>query len=374
VRIVVDRAAFLKAAQTCESVTPKRDVKPVLQHLKLVADEGGGCTLSATDLEVGVRLNFTGVKVDGPGECMLPAALVVQIFGAAQDDELTVAADGDRFTVTGASTEFEHPTEAVDHFPDVPAFDKAAYHEVQADALGLAIRRTVPFVAATEHLRFGATTGVAWDVVVDSATLVATNGRHMAVVAVPATKHGKPKGKEGVSSVPAKAMRLLARLVGDEGTVRFAFTPNDACFATDVATVTSRLVEGRFPSWKNVIPGKAAGEFGLAAGVLLDAVKAAAVMTTEETKRLTADFAAGRLTLAGRRGNSGRSKVELPIDYKGKPLKAAYDHKSLALLLGLFDRELELKVGLAGKDGPVVFRAGDDTTCVVAAMADNEGN
>src|SRR5262249_32317880 len=149
------------------------------------------------------------------------------------------------------------------------------------------IRRTIFSVAAAEHARFGATTGVLWELEGDKARLVATDGRRLALSDGPATAHGEHSTKGQMPVVPAKAMTLLGRNRHEpDELVRVSFRPNEVLIKSERAMIYGRLVEGRFPNYKQVLPQKATLKVPLTVGPFHTAVRQAAIMTDEESKRV----------------------------------------------------------------------------------------
>src|SRR5438876_7483954 len=125
-KIVCHREGLLSACQLASTASASRDVKPILKNLKaVVADDR--CTLMATDLELGIRLEVRGIKVDEPGEALLPTARLIAILRESADEEMTIEAGQDACTVRGATAEFEMPGEDVAAFPDIPAFTEEKY-------------------------------------------------------------------------------------------------------------------------------------------------------------------------------------------------------------------------------------------------------
>src|SRR6516162_9117721 len=90
-KVLCQREGLLSAFQLASVAVPARDLKPVLRNLKAIAD-GDKCTLLATDLELGIRLEVRGIHVEEPGEALLPAARMLAILREATDDELSVEA------------------------------------------------------------------------------------------------------------------------------------------------------------------------------------------------------------------------------------------------------------------------------------------
>src|ERR1700730_217760 len=109
-KAVCHREGLLAACQLASVAVPSRDVKPILKNFKAVVD-GDRCTLIATDTEVGIRMEVRSVKVDEPGEAILPAARLLAILREATDEELTIEANHEGSVVRGQSNEFEMPGE-----------------------------------------------------------------------------------------------------------------------------------------------------------------------------------------------------------------------------------------------------------------------
>src|SRR5260221_2587806 len=158
-KIVCHREGLLAGCQLASAAVAARDVKPVLRNIKAIVDNDR-CTLMATDLEIGIRLEVRGIKVEEPGDALLPTSRLIAILREATDEEMTIEASPEKCIVRGNTNEFDMPGEDPSAFPDVPAFAEEKYHEVTAGVLRERIKRT-SFAAATEGQgRFGASAGV----------------------------------------------------------------------------------------------------------------------------------------------------------------------------------------------------------------------
>src|SRR4051794_7766129 len=255
-KIICHREGLLAACQVAGAAIAARDVKPVLRNLKAVVDDDR-CTLMATDLELGIRLEVRGIRVEEPGEALLPTSRFVSILRESTDEEMTVEAGPDACRVVGSSNEFDMPGEDPAAFPDVPTFDQEKYHELTAGVLREMIRRTLFAAATGEQLRYGATTGILWELDGESASLIATDGRRLALAKGQAAVVGEHSTKGTTPVVPAKAMSLLERNLSEpEEKVRISFRTNEVLMKTERAMVYSRLVEGKFPDWRRAMPQK----------------------------------------------------------------------------------------------------------------------
>jgi DNA polymerase-3 subunit beta len=198
------------------------------------------------------------------------------------------------------------------------------------------IRRTI-FAAASEHARY-AMNGVLWELEGETARLVATDGRRLALASGSAVPHGGHDTKGQTHVVPSKAMQLLERNLQDaDERVKVCLQPNEALFKTERAMIYSRLVEGRYPPYRDVFPKKQTAKVPLVAGPFHAAVRQAAIMTDEESKKVVFSFAKKKLTMQARGPATGRSKVELPLEYDGKELSISFDPKFLTEMLRVLD-------------------------------------
>src|SRR5260370_21599398 len=206
------REGLLSAFQVVNAAVPSRDLKLILQNVKAIAEEDR-CTLLATDLELGIRLEVRGMRVEEPGEALLPDQRTIAMLSESTDEELSIDANPQACLIRGQLNEFEMGGEDPKGFPDVPVFSTDKYHELPAGMLREMIRRTI-FAAATENPRY-AVTGVLWELHEDNARLVATDGRRLAVIQGPAGDHGGQHTQGQTPVVPTKAMALLERNLQD---------------------------------------------------------------------------------------------------------------------------------------------------------------
>jgi DNA polymerase-3 subunit beta len=325
----------------------------------------------ATDLELGLRLEVRGIKVEEPGEALLPTSRLISILREATDEEMTIEAGPDACVVRGNTNEFDMPGEDPAAFPDVPAFAETTYHEMTAGVLRDMIKRTI-FAAATEgQVRFGATTGILWELEEERFALIGTDGRRLALMQGTAQPEGGHSTKGQMPVVPSKAMLLLERnLTEPDEKIRISIRPNEVLMKTERAMIYSRLVEGRFPNYKAVIPQKSTHHVPLTVGPFLSAVRQAAIMTDEESKRVRFQFAKKKLTLRAQGAESGQSRVELPIEYDGKGLEINFDPKFLVDMLRVLEPDAQLTLDMTDGSAPAVFRQEPNYLYVIVPLVE----
>jgi len=365
-KLQCQRTELLAAVQLAAAAVPTRDHKPVLRNLK-VAVNLERCSLLATDLELGFRLEVGGLIVEEPGEVLLPAKRVLDILRETSDESLSIEATDQACFVRGLNTEFEMSGEDPACFPEVPVFTEDQYHGIGAGTLREMIRRTI-FATATEQVRY-ALQGVLWELEGETARLVATDARRLAMVEGPAVPHGGEDTKDVNHVVPTKAMHLLEKnLRNPEEKVRVILRPNEALFKTAHATVYSRLIDGRYPTYREVIPKKPKAKILLAIGPFLTSIKQAAIMANDESRKVAFSFAKTKLTLEASEVAGGRSKVEMPIDYSGKTIEIAFNPQCLTDMLRALDDQDQPTLELTDGKSPALFRCGDCYLYVVMPL------
>ncbi len=370
-RAYVARQEFLEACQAAMPAVPSKAVKPVLQSIKLVAGEGR-CVLSATDLEIGVRVDAESVEIHEPGVCLLPAAKMLEILKESRDVHLWIVADDATVMVTSdeSALEFVLPTEAAEAFPEVPQMGEGGHHTVNAEMLSSLVKRTV-FCCADDAQRYSMQ-GVRWAFGAGGhLTLVATDGRRLAIATGVAAAVGDSK-QSSDAVVPAKAMTMLAKLVAggdDADDVKFRLSPNEALFSAPGVTLYSRLVEGRFPDWKAVMPKETPKHVVTAkVGALLQATRQASVMADEDSARVTLTFSADNLTLEAKPAGGGRSHVKTQVEYKGDGVTANLNPEYLIELLRVLPADADVVVEMKDGGNPVVFKCGEDFTSLLMPL------
>jgi DNA polymerase-3 subunit beta len=366
-KIICHREAFLSACQLASTAVPSKDVKAVLRNIKAHADEMR-CNLFATDLELGLRLDVGGVEVIKPGKALLPAEKIIAILREAREDQLEIESTSDGLTIKGKKLRFELPYEDPEQFPDVPEFGEDMWHEIRAGDLREMIRRTV-FSCATESARY-TMTGVLWELESEEARLIATDGRRLALAQGPAKSIGGHTTGTNGPVVPSKTLGVLDRnLTDDDEIVKIKVGTNEIFFRTDCSVLYSRLIEGRYPDYRAILPKTAAIKLTVSAGGLLSGVRQASIMSDDETKRLNFHLESGQITFEAQAALGGKSKIEMAVDYDGEEISTSFNPQFLIDMLKAMPPEAELQMELSSPGKPVLFRAGSSYIYLVMPMS-----
>jgi DNA polymerase III subunit beta len=309
-KIQVAVREFLEAFRLAAAAAPKSSAKPILQNVKLTTTGEGVVTLTGTDLETGVIANVDAT-VSRSGPALLPAQRMRDILVATDSSTLDIELDAKGLlTITGERSRYTLPTENASDFPAVAAFTDERYYEVRGSRLASLIRRTA--FATNEESQRNALGGVLLEMNGHTITAVATDGRRLAKMEADTVDVGGCPTPTGQTIVPPKVFSVLGDLQPDD-CVQIAVRANDILIRAPRATIYSRLIEGRFPDWRNVMPQKLDTRIELPVGALAAAVRQAAICTSGESRGVEFSFAAGMLVLSAEAADVGKTHIELPI-------------------------------------------------------------
>jgi DNA polymerase III subunit beta len=363
------RPSLISAFQVVSGVVPSRTTKDVLKNIKLaVAD--GKATLIGTDQEVGIRYELSGVETDSAGDALLPTQRVLAILREFTEDRVEIEVNEQTLWLRSGSSEFQLAAENPDEFPPVAEFEDRSYFKIDSRRFREMIHRT-EFATDVESTRY-ALGGVLleYDPESRTLTLAATDSRRLAIVKSSCQSEGDASTADQAPVIPAKAMKLIERSLSDEEEdVLLAIRGNDAVIKSSQSTIYCRLVDGRFPDYKNVIPHDPGHTIDLTVGPFYSAVRQAQIVTNEESRGVDFHFGNGQLKLISKAADIGESKVEMPISFDGAELVITFDPRYVADFLRVLGSEQHVRLELIDDENAAVFRTDDDYTYVVMPLS-----
>lgn len=368
-KINCDRESMAAAFQLAAGVAPSRSPKEILQNVKLTVTKGMA-VLTATDMEVGIRIHVDeGVDVEQEGSALLPVARSGAILRESTDERLTIETDESGILITGQHSRFQLPSANPDEFPHVEGFEETAYHKIGTRLFRELVRRTV-FATDSESSRY-ALGGVLLEMEGEKITAVGTDGRRLARM------EGTGEAIEGHHTtgtntiVPTRAIQLMERAVSDKDeTVDVAARSNDILLRTPRCTIYSRLVEGRYPNWRQVFPQRDdCHRVDLTVGPLFAALRQAAIVTDQESRGIDLTFVDGTLKFEGSTAEIGQSQVEMPVTYDGGETTLTLDHRYLADFCKVLDNESTFVFEFEEAQAPALLSTDDGYGYVIMPMA-----
>jgi DNA polymerase-3 subunit beta len=357
-------AQELKAALAAVGqAVPTRSPRPIYQSVLL--SDG---VLSGSDGDV--RIDVT-METAPPGiNFLLPKDRFSAILGSFSGDEITITPDESSCVIKAGRGEWTLPTEDAGEYPAWNVGTTKLVTRMPADLLARAVKGVV-FAVDDESSRY-ALGAVLIDVQGDTVNFVATDGRRLACVQC---ERSQNENNDDVAPlVPARAMAIIARLAaaaGDES-VQLETTGKEIVAVVGNATVKARLLDGRYPRWRDTLPDRDAKATTVSRADLLAATRAAAIVTSEESKGVQFVFSDGGIWLHGQSAEKGESSVTCDVVESGDKATVTLDPLFVQQWLGGIDSEAEPEVEVEAVDAEsaVILRCGDNTGVIMPLAVD----
>ncbi len=296
---------------------PSKTTLPVLSNI-LVEAMKDGLRLSGTDLDIAVS-TIIPAQVDQEGATTLPARKLVEIvrelpsaairFTASGEQRVQIECGRSRFKLLGLSR---------DEFPAFPAVKFEGAWKVAAKDLQKLIGH-VAFAASTEESR-PILNGVLWELRSDRMRMVATNGHRLARMDVPLKGSGQAD-----LIVPPKALDQIRRLYKPDEEIEIARSDNHLGFRSAGTQVYTRLIEGPYPNYEQVIPKENDKIMTADKAALAAALRRMSIVASDQTHRIRMAFANGTCKLSVTTPDLGEAQEEMTVAYEGDPLEIGFN-------------------------------------------------
>ncbi len=305
---------------------PSKTTLPVLSNILIETTEDG-VLLSGTDLDVGVRVKVQA-DVTEEGTVTAPGKKLQEIARELPDQPVEVSTRGDQVEIRCGKSHFKINGLPSEEFPSLPEIDFGASWRIGAKDLQNLIQRTA-FAVSTEESR-PILNGVLWEVRDGDMRMVATNGHRLARMGI--------KAKSGASSssdliVPPAALGQVQRLFKDDEQVEVARGGNHLGFRSGTTEVYTRLIEGQYPNYEQVIPRDNDKEAVVDKKSIESAVRRMAVVASDQTHRIRLKFHDDKVDLNVLTPDLGEGHDELELQYSGEEIEIGFNANYLLEVL-----------------------------------------
>ncbi|MGH7459798.1 MAG: DNA polymerase III subunit beta [Longimicrobiales bacterium] len=297
---------------------PTRTTLPVLSNI-LIDVSNDNVRMSGTDLDIAVSLRVPA-EVDEPGSLTVPAKKLQELARELPEHPVKVNTRGDRFELTCGRATFRLNGMPRDEFPTFPAVHFDESWKVRGQVLQELIRQT-SFAVSTEESR-PILNGVLWQFSENEMRMVATNGHRLARMGASVASAGAPRAD---LIVPPKALSQVERLFDSSDEIEVARSENHLGFRMNGTEVFTRLIEGPYPNYEQVIPRDNDKIVVASKAALTQALRRMAVVASDQTHRVRLGFVPGMLRLAVETPDLGEAQEEVEIDYQGEALDIGFN-------------------------------------------------
>jgi len=205
----------------------------------------------------------------------------------------------------------------------------------------------------------------------DKVTAVGTDGRRLSKMEGSLTSHGNIQESDQMTIVPSRSLNMLDRsLADDESLVCLATRENDILVKSENGVIYSRLVEGRFPKWRDVLPDRQGKcRIDVSVGALFSTLRQAAIVTSDESRGIDFTFGGGSLVMTILTADVGQSRVEMPISYEGDPITITLDHRYVADFLKTLSNDQAFEWDVEDGEAAALFSTGDGYGYVIMPLS-----
>lgn len=326
-RFTIAREKLQEGLTAVTASVPAKTTLPVLANL-LVETTERGIRLSGTDLDMAVSTELTA-DVETQGAITIPAKKLAEIVRELPAAPVRVSTSGEqKVTLECGRSRFKLLGLPRDEFPSFPAVQFADAWRIRSGELQKLIAHTA-FAVSTEESR-PILNGVLWELRPELMRMVATNGHRLAKMEIPLSAAGTLSGD---LIVPPKALEQIRRLFPAEEELEIARGENHIGFRSPFTAVYTRLIEGPYPNYEQVIP-RDNDRIALAdKNALMQALRRMSVIASDQTHRIRLSFNAGMLKFSVQTPDLGEAQDELPITFEGDPLDIGFNATYLLEIL-----------------------------------------
>ena len=364
----INRDHFSNGLAQVLNVVGSKAAMPILSNV-LIEAEKDYISLTTTNLDLGIRCKIKAEIKEG-GTVTLPVKRLATIvrelpnvdvaFESSASHQVKIASGGSNFRIMGIGAE---------EFPKLPDSTEDKTFMLEQGELATMLSN-VSYAQSTDETRY-ILNGVYFNFKEGKLTLVATDGRRLALVG---KEISVPSGSAGAIILPAKTVAELLRLLGKGEKLKIAFNERRAAFLIDTGKDTSgltdsiylfsKVVEGNYPNYQQVIPKETHQRIKLERELFLQCVHRAALVTSEKSNSVKIKLTANLLEISAASPDFGESHESMAISYSGPDLQVAFNPQFVMDPLRALTKD-EVFFELKDEVSPGVFKTLESFVCVI---------
>jgi DNA polymerase-3 subunit beta len=319
----VAKEKLLEGLQQVQNVVSTRTTLPILSNVLLQA-HGDEIHLTTTDLDVGVR-GSCEADVEKEGATTLPARRLFNIVRELPSSEIQVDVNGkNAASIRSGQSFFKILGLPEEEFPPLPKFEDAKVVTIRQKDLRDGLRKT-SYAISTDETRY-VLNGVLFSFKDNKLTLVATDGRRLAMVEI---ELEFPRSHEADLIIPTKAVTELQRLLSDDGEIKVSMGSGQIAFDLNKTLLVSKLIEGNYPNYRQVIPSEAKERIKLERETFLNSLRRVSLLASDKSHSIKLNFGKNNIDITATTPEVGEAKESLAVAYKGRDFSIAFNPEFL---------------------------------------------
>jgi DNA polymerase-3 subunit beta len=368
----INQDHFSNGLQQVLNVVGARATMPILSNVLIEAEEGH-ISLTTTNLDLGIRCRIKA-DVSEPGGLTLPVRKLATIIRELPQNEIFIeTSDNNQAKITSGGSNFKIMGISTEEFPPLPSFENRHVFELSQSEI-VSMLKSVSYGQSSDENRY-ILNGVYFNFADEKLTLVATDGRRLALTAL-----DTEISEDNVGSLilPAKTVAELERLMGKGDKVKIAFNDRQAAFeisiedSSDTGLVdhlylVSKIVEGNYPNYRQVIPKETEHRVKIERELMLECVHRAALVTSDKSNSVKLKVSKNLLEISGSSTEYGESHESMAIAYDGPEVQVAFNPQFLIEPLKALTKD-EVFFEFKDELSPGLFKTLDNFICVVMPL------
>lgn len=348
-KIKISKESLLQGIQTVQNIVSSKATLPILSNM-LLETRKDYIKLNTTDLDIGISCELP-VETIEEGSITIPAKRFSDIAKELPIGDISITVKkNNQVDIEGKKCRFKLVGLPKEEFPKFPEFKNKDAVQIEQKEFRDMVRMT-QFAVSHEEARY-VLNGILIEVEEKIIRMVATDGKRLAKIEKPLISSAKT---EMAVIIPIKAIQEIYRNLKDEGKVSIIKGMNQVLFDIEGVLVASRIIEGEFPNYNQVVPQPAVQKIKVNTQDLLAAIRRANLLATPDFQAIKFEVFLDKLVVSKSTPNVGESREEVAIEYNGKELVVGFNPQYLIDVLKNIEDE-KVCLELLGPDKAGVIR------------------
>jgi len=352
-KIITTKSTLLESINIVQKAAPSKTTLPILEGILFDA-KNGKLKLTATDLEIGIE-TVSNVDVIEPGKVVLSSRMVGDIVRKLPDADIEIeTAEKNLVCIKSEGSNFKIVTLPYEEYPELPVVKKENGITLKQNILKDMIKKTI-FAVSSDEIR-PILTGVLFDVSGDKLTMVALDGFRMAV-----KWNGIINDNNFRAVIPGKTLSEIGKILNEnEENVNIYFSKNHIQVQIGETIIVSRLLEGEFINYKQIIPSEYKIKVKVSSNMLMEACDRAALFARDSSNNMIKFEINDDLMVIMSNSQNGDVHEELKIQKEGNDIEIAFNAKYFIDVLKVIDGE-EITIEFTTNVSPSIIRPCNNT-------------
>ncbi len=313
------KEAFLDALTQVQHVVSSRSTLPILSNV-LIEANGDQLRLTTTDLDVGVS-GIVKANVHKDGATTLPARRLVNIIRELPTSDVEISVDAKNIaTIKSGPSLFKIIGLGEQEFPPLPDFAGAREFKIPQAMMLDALKKT-SYAISTDETRY-VLNGIYASFREGKLTMVATDGRRLAMVD---NELEFPASNEVDVIIPTKAISELQRLLKNDDNLILQLSDSQIRFQVGSSILVSKLIEGNYPNYRQVIPGETKERITIDRVAFLETVRRVALLSSDKSNSVKLQFGPNQIDVIATSPDVGEANEVIEVPYGGPEFTIAFN-------------------------------------------------